>query len=157
MENLETILKNLSQTPSVLTIFIGDIPHEKWHQRRKPTKWTIHENACHLTVAEEMIFKRFQQFQKEEQPVFKPYLPDQTVKVDFSALDLIEQLGKFSKSRNDTMALLRTFDEHTWSRPAIHEEYETYNAAILARHTLMHDYFHMYRIEELWLTKDEYL
>ena len=32
-----------------------------------------------------------------------------------------------------------------------------YNFEIVLNHILFHDYWHMYRIEELWLTKDEYL
>jgi len=39
------------------------------------------------------------------------------------------------------------------SRP----EYENYSLFILVRHILMHNHWHMYRMEELWLTRDAYL
>ena len=44
-----------------------------------------------------------------------------------------------------------------WEKTATHPEYEQYSLIILARHILMHDHWHMYRMEELWLTRDEYL
>lgn len=36
-------------------------------------------------------------------------------------------------------------------------EYALYSLFILARHILMHDHGHIYRMEERWLTRDAYL
>ena len=49
------------------------------------------------------------------------------------------------------------FDVEHWTRKAKHKEYIEYTPYIMLRHILMHDHFHMYRIEELWLTTDEFL
>lgn len=43
------------------------------------------------------------------------------------------------------------------SRSARHPEYTLYTPYVMLRHMMMHDYLHMYRIEELWLTRPEYL
>jgi hypothetical protein len=54
-------------------------------------------------------------------------------------------------------ASLEAADGSTWQKTGIHPEYELYSLSILGRHILMHDFWHMYRIEELWLTRDAYL
>ncbi|MDA1119365.1 MAG: hypothetical protein O2887_02525 [Bacteroidetes bacterium] len=52
---------------------------------------------------------------------------------------------------------MKSFENDLWSKTAVHPEFNKYSHYILLRHAMMHDHFHMYRIEELWLTKDEYL
>jgi hypothetical protein len=44
-------------------------------------------------------------------------------------------------------------DEITWQKTAIPPEYENDSLYILTRHTLMHDHWHMCRMEGLWLTR----
>ena len=53
--------------------------------------------------------------------------------------------------------LIRSADKSIWIKEAEHPEYHIYTPYIMLRHRLMHDHFHMYRIEELWLTNEEYL
>ncbi|MDA0195055.1 MAG: hypothetical protein O2951_08420 [Bacteroidetes bacterium] len=55
------------------------------------------------------------------------------------------------------VSLVKSFENDLWSKTAVHPEFNKYSHYILLRHAMMHDHFHMYRIEELWLTKDEYL
>lgn len=141
----------------ILRNFMREIPKQEHMEERRKGKWTIHENACHLAQAEKMINARFKKFKEEGKPNFQPYLPGTTTVQNLLDLDLEEQLLLFASTRNETVDLLKEFDESTWGKDAIHPEYRKYNARILARHTLMHDHFHMYRIEELWLTKTEFL
>jgi len=53
--------------------------------------------------------------------------------------------------------LIASLPETVWEKRAVHLEFEFYTAGILVRHISMHDCWHMYRIEELWITKDEFL
>ncbi len=153
-----TLMTNLNSTPLLLRAFIGQIPVVLLKSRRKPNKWSIHEHACHLAQAEVMIQERFKKFKAEDQPEFNPYLPGNTISdKDLINLDLSEQLYQFEATRNQTLSLLKGFDDAMWSKEGKHPEYTNYSALILLRHLLMHDYFHMYRMEELWLTKQEYL
>ena len=55
------------------------------------------------------------------------------------------------------MELLSQLDDLDLVKEAKHDEYKKYNIEIKLNHMLFHDYWHIYRIEELWLTKDEYL
>ena len=148
----------LKRSPQFLNDLIAGIPSEMLKQRRIPGKWSIHEHVCHLAQAEEMIYNRFNVFDTSDLPEFLPYLPGETIDADHLInLSMEEELHKYESSRKQLIDLLISFDEGLWKKRAIHHEYSQYNAFILLRHTLMHDHFHMYRIEELWLTKDEFL
>ena len=70
---------------------------------------------------------------------------------------MTDVLDNFALYRNKEIDLLGSADDIMWQKRASHPEYESYSLYILARHTLMHDFRHMYRIEELWLTRDAYL
>ncbi len=155
---IQKMIVALSYTPDILFDFIKDIPKPERKKKRRPGKWSIHENACHLAQAEKMINQRFVLFTEEEQPQFDPYLPGDTVSDDgLMDLDLQAELNSFRELRKYTVAMLRFFNPEDWEKEASHPEYYRYNPKILLRHTLMHDHFHMYRIEELWLTKTEFL
>jgi hypothetical protein len=92
-------------------------------------------------------------------PVFQPYFPDkeddvtggldQLVPADLSAL--------FMQHRTALLEQLKIREKQFWSKKASHPEYREYTPYILLRHTLMHEHLHMYRIENLWLTNDEFL
>jgi hypothetical protein len=66
-------------------------------------------------------------------------------------------LDQFARYRASQLLLLESADKTTWKKTASHPEYDHYSLYILTRHILMHDHWHMYRMEELWLTRDAYL
>jgi hypothetical protein len=68
--------------------------------------------------------------------------------------EIIEQ---FKAMREKQLDLLKNVGPEDWEKMAFHPEYDQYGLLILARHVFMHDHWHLYRMEELWLTKDEYL
>jgi hypothetical protein len=105
-----------------------------------------------------MLLSRFQMFRDEEHPVIRPFLPGKSdPEDDLTAMDWDSAVADFSSLRGKMLELIGSFDEAVWGREASHPEYSRYTPYILARHVLMHDHWHMYRIEELWLTTDEYL
>ena len=158
MNEVNTLIECLSKSPLILREFIGKIPEEKLKNPRRKRNWTIHENACHLAQAEIMISERFLKFKREPEPDFNPYLPGKTLSDgNLIHLELGQQLNLFESQRLKTVELLKSYDDSIWNKKGKHPQYTEYNAHILLRHTLMHDHFHMYRIEELWLTKDHYL
>jgi hypothetical protein len=53
--------------------------------------------------------------------------------------------------------LARSCGPEAWEKPGVHPEYDQYSLEILLRHILTHDGWHMYRMEEIWLAKDESL
>ena len=152
-----TMINALSHSPAILADMLRDIPADLRKQHRRPGKWSIHEHTCHLAQADLMILERFRTFAREEHPVFTLYLPGTTVEDNLMDLDLEEQMASFTHSRATMVELLNSYSSNVWERSAEHPEYTQYSPYILLRHTLMHDHFHMYRIEELWLTRAEML
>ncbi len=158
MNDISLLIDSLVNAPVILYNLAASIPNQQLKQRRIKNKWTIHEHICHLAEAEGMIHNRFQEFKNNPAPVFDAYLPESNIKTDqLLDLDLNVQMQRFKRVRGLTVDLVKSFNQLIWDRQAIHEEYDDYGAYILLRHVVMHDYFHMYRIEELWLTKDKYL
>lgn len=152
------LIEQLESGPDCLRDLLGDIPNEMLKKQRRKGKWSMHEHFCHIVQADDMILDRFERFQNEEYPVFEPYLPDiGTNKVNLLELHIEAEMNRFFILRKKMIKLLKGFDPLTWQKSASHPEYIRYNPYILLRHTLMHQYFHMYRIEELWLTHDDFL
>ena len=159
MDEIRDLLKALSQTPRILSEFVQTIPGDKLDLRRGEGFWTIAEHVSHLAQVQPMLLGRFQRFVNEDRPEFVPYIPGNgqeepstPVRMEMSAA-----LEQFTRYRNEQLILLEEADDVTWQKTATHPEYEHYSLHILTRHALMHDHWHMYRMEELWLTRDAYL
>lgn len=158
MEDITDLIEGLSKTPKIIKNLIDSIPNDILKKRRIPNKWTIHKHLSHLFQAEIMIEHRFREFQLKVEPKFSKYSPELNENYDdWKEVDIYEQYNLFKKNRENTVTIVRSFNGLLWSRKTYHEEYKEYSAYILLRHVLMHDFFHMYRIEELWLIKDEFL
>ena len=106
-----------------------------------------------------MLLERFERFLAEERPEFVPFVPDKDNGEPAAPASMATPaaLRQFAEYRNRQLSLLENAGAAIWQRTAIHPEYEQYSTYILARHVLMHDFWHMYRMEELWLTRDAYL
>ena len=159
MKDMADLLEGMKRAPGVLSAFVDTIPEEKLDLRRGQGFWTIGEHVSHLAQVQPMLLERMERFLSEERPEFVPYIPgDGEEEPDTPPrMAMAEALAQFSAYRGKQVDLLASVDEAVWQRTAIHPEYEHYSLYILARHVLMHDYWHMYRMEELWLTRDEYL
>ncbi len=158
MKDIPDLLEGLKRSGHILRAFVHSIPNEKLNLRRGEGFWTIAEHVDHLAKVQPMLLKRIQRFMAEEKPVFVPYIPkDEPEDAPLSEISLTEALDAFDIGRVRQLDLLQGLDQQVWEKTATHPEYERYSLYILVRHILMHDHWHMYRMEELWLTKDEYL
>jgi hypothetical protein len=159
MPDIPELLAGLRATPIILREFVSTIPKNKLDLRRGDGFWTISEHVTHLAQVQQMLLDRFNRFMNEERPEFIPFIPCKGE--DQPAIpgktDIESALRQFEQCRNRQLALLEKADIAIWQRTASHPEYDQYSLSILTRHVLMHDHWHMYRIEELWLTKDAYL
>ena len=158
MEKAEIIIRQLEQGPALLRDLLDNIPEEKSKLQRMPRRWTIHEHACHLADVESMMYDRLLTFKNADYPVFEPFLPGSNA--DDSHLikaDIPGSLEHYARMRKKTVELARSLTPEDWRKEASHPQYECYTAKILLRHMLMHDYFHMYRIEQIWLTREAFL
>lgn len=162
-DDIRAILYCLAESPCILKSLIAGIPEELLKIRRIPNKWSIHEHACHLAEVQPMLLERLKRFKQEDEPDFQPYVPGATVTNEhLIRMNLGEQLQKFEEFRKEQILFFRSsfvkiVEYAGLEKPGKHQEYSLYTPHILMRHILMHDHLHMYRIEEMWLTKDEYL
>jgi uncharacterized damage-inducible protein DinB len=159
MKDIVELMEGLRQAPRVLVSFVETIPPEKLDQRRGEGFWTIAEHVSHLAQVQPMLLGRLERFTQEEHPRFVPYIPGAGEEEPNTPVRMaIDQaLAQFADFRTQQVALLDKVDADVRRKTAIHPEYEHYSFYILVRHILMHDYWHMYRMEELWLTRDDYL
>ena len=159
MEDIQNLLEALKGAPAILKGLIQNIPEERLDVRRGDGFWTIAEHLSHLAEVQPMLLKRIERFMNENHPVFVPYIPPggedgpQTP----ARMDTASALDQFARYREKQLALIEGVDDATMSKTATHPEYEAYTLHILIRHALLHDFWHMYRMEELWLVKDAHL
>ena len=158
MGDLPIIIRNLSTNGQILAYFINSIPKEQLFVQRRPGLWTIAEHVQHLADVQPMLLERIQRFEADDKPRFIPFVPDEEPDQPAPrSIDIDDALQRFDHVRLQQTDLLNRIDSTAWEKSASHPEYAQYNLYILIRHILMHDHWHMYRIEELWLTRDEYL
>jgi len=158
MTDIDILIDGLRKTPIILENLLKDIPKEILKVQRIPGKWSIHEHVCHFSQAEAMILNRFKIFKEKEDIEFEHYLPGTTTPVDeLMRLNMEEEIARFQQLRTSLIEVVSGFDTRIWKKQAKHPEYKLYTAYILLRHLQMHDHFHMYRIEQLWLTEDGFL
>jgi uncharacterized damage-inducible protein DinB len=159
MKDIPDLLDGLRQSGHILSEFVKTIPADKRNLRRGEGFWTIAEHVSHLAQVQPMLLERLQRFMDEDRPEFVPYIPggggEATDRPPL--MEISVALDSFRSHRQEQIALLEKADDTDWQKTAVHPEYELYSLYILVRHILMHDHWHMYRMEELWLTKDAYL
>lgn len=157
MESISDLLESLRRSPVILAGLVKSIPANRMTLRRGEGFWTITEHLSHLAQVQSMLLGRIERFIAEDHPEFVPFIPEGHEERTEVQLDAPAALEQFSSYRDRQVALLTGLDEAAWSKAATHPEYEQYSLSILGRHMLLHDFWHMYRIEELWLTRDAYL
>ena len=159
MKDIPDLMQGLESSVRILAEFVQSIPDDKMNLRRGGDFWTIAEHVSHLAQVQPMLLERLERFINEEHPEFKPYIPGKGEETsDFPPrMDMTSALDEFTAFRDKQVVILEKVDNIVWERTAAHPEYDKYSLYILTRHILMHDYWHMYRMEELWLTKDAYL
>lgn len=156
---VEEMLTCLEKTPAILKELVGSVPKTpSWRlkERQVEGKWSIHEHACHIVNSHHLMAERVKSFIENDAPSFKSYIPGKTTPPDeLLNMDLDQKMAEFPGLRSKFIDLVRSAPAEAWEKSAEHEEYSEYTLYIMLRHLLMHDHVHMYRMEELWLTRDK--
>ena len=155
MKDLKKIICCLGSTPEILKSLLTKIDSELYKKSIISDKWSIHEHACHLAVGDKFGFlKRIKLFIDEDTPTITP-LSGESFPVDFFInMDLKSALEEFIVLRKKVLKVSNNIEYSLWDKEGDHPEYKIYTPYIMIRHLLMHDFYHLYKIEELWLTKD---
>jgi hypothetical protein len=109
-------------------------------------------------MVDDIMVPRLEAFRTQQQPKIVPYIPSEAEETgSLLDMDLTKRLDHFDASRTRLIQAFNALAPADWDKRAEHPEYVEYTPKFMLRHLLMHDYLHCYRIEELWLTRDEYL
>jgi len=158
MNDKQDLLDGLGRSGRILSEFVKTIPADKMNIRRGEGFWTIAEHVSHLAQVQPMLLERLQRFMDEDRPEFVPYIPGDGQAEELPPqMELNAALEAFAHQRGRQITVLEKAKAAVWLKTAVHPEYEFYSLYILVRHILMHDHWHMYRMEELWLTRDAHL
>lgn len=154
----DAILRGLADSYAILSNFVAGIPEDALHEKRGEGFWSITEHVAHLAEVQPMGLGRINRMLDEDSPEFVPYFPAEDETAETPSPQPMEKiLADFKTGRDAIIERLSACSDADWQRTAIHPEYTQYGIHIFARHILMHDHWHMYRMEELFLTRDEYL
>ena len=154
MRDFEQILSCLEKTPEILAGLLTQIPGDLLKTKRLEHSWSIHEHACHIATGDGIgVLDRLRLFFDEECPVFLPlsgesFPPDHLMK-----MNLDQAIDGFFKERAEVVRRAKFLDASLLEKEGKHPEYGIFTPYVMLRHRLMHDYYHMYRIEDLWLAK----
>src|SRR6185369_5407014 len=150
MQDIPDLLETLRRSPKILSQFVLSIPESKLDLRRGEGFWTVAEHCSHLAQVQPMLLKRIERFMNEDKPEFVPYIPGggKEEPVSPPRMSIESALDQFAHFRASQLLLLESADDLAWKKSALHPEYEEYSLYILTRHVLMHDHWHLYRMEE---------
>jgi uncharacterized damage-inducible protein DinB len=157
IESIAPLVRSLRDSQKIIEDYVLSIPAETLAIKRKPGFWSIAEHVYHLAETQDMLFGRIRMFRTEARPKIMPYFPDanNTQKAEYESIRAA--LNAFETGRSAQCGEASLLLDADLAKQGEHPEYKQYNVYILLNHILFHDYWHMYRIEELWLTRDEYL
>jgi hypothetical protein len=152
--SVEDVLEQLERGPSLVVGLVREVPALLLRRRPEPSKWSAHENACHLAAVQPMFMARLQYMLDTPNPVITPYIPANDDPNDaLLKVDLDEAMERFVRERREMVARLRGLSLAQWGITAKHGEYSHYSVFIMFRHLALHDLYHAYRIEERLLYK----
>lgn len=156
-KNLNGLIQTLKDTPKIISNYISMIPEKDLDSKRGDNFWTIKEHLVHLDFVQDILFERILKFKNEDYPQIIPYFPkdEKNLLNKFNSINDI--LNSYQNKRDKQVVLINGLKKSDFDKEGTHDEYKKYNLEIILNHILFHDYWHMYRIEELWLTKDQYL
>lgn len=151
MDMVAVWLRSLKDNISILEDLCSSLSVESATVRRHEKFWTIEEHVAHLAEVQPMLLSRLEKFRDEKNPVMTPFIPEEGAFPGVPSLE--NSLAQFRQFRLRQLELIAHLGDEAFKNEGTHPEYTAYNLPILIRHIILHDQWHMYRMEELWLAK----
>src|SRR5215510_12104896 len=96
----DQLIEALDRGPGIVIPLIRQTPPSIVKRRPPSGKWSIHEHACHLVVAERLIAGRLDVMLRETRPVIRSYEPSRDDPEDsLLKVDLDESIGPYVAGR----------------------------------------------------------
>jgi hypothetical protein len=156
--NPSELIDALAASADILEQFIGRIPEDRMERKRGDGIWTVQDHLHHLTLVQPVMYKRIRAFKLEESPRIHAYNPGPEEEKERSVKHPTAELVRtFREWRTKQVELARSCGLEVWARSGDHPEFDAYSLEIVLRHIWSHDGWHIYRMEQIWLAKDEAL
>ncbi|HCM27743.1 MAG: hypothetical protein A2Z99_16490 [Treponema sp. GWB1_62_6] len=152
----KVFMKSLAMNKMILRQFVESMSDQEINRRIRDY-WTIYEHLEHLVETQEISLRRVEIFIEQESPAIVPFVPDETPNTPAIRKPVSELLQVFDSFRDKQLKLIGKAPKEVWRKVGTHGQYSNYSFEILLRHTLLHDSFHMARMEQLWIMKEEFL
>lgn len=150
-------LITLKNIPEIINSFISRINESDFDRKLNPESWTIREHLYHICGVQKMLLKRIETIKNDIDPVIEPYFPQNDNSIGSKYDSISAALIEYKTLRNYQIELIESCSEEELLKEALHKEYKKYNIPIIVTHMIFHEYWHMYRIEELFLTSDDFI
>lgn len=151
------LLETLRTLPAVVEPWFRAIPVDRLDLRRTAEAWTLREHLYHVAAVQPMLLGRMNLLRDEAHPVIVPYFPQNEPALADRYPSVDAAFDAYRRLRVEQLTLLESVPDAVWSKAATHPEYERYDLGLVVHHLVFHEYWHFYRTEELWLTRDDYL
>jgi len=152
----ENLLKTFQALPEIIQTYFTNIPENLLDKKRNENSWTIREHLYHIVNVQEMLYLRMLKIKDEESPIITPYFPENELEAVIPYESIKQAFLYYKEIREKQISLINQLAESDFKKEAKHDEYTRYNIPIIINHMIFHEYWHMYRIEDIWLTRDEY-
>ena len=148
-------IETLKQLPKIIENFVKNIPNGKLDVKRNESSWTIREHLNHIIQVQKMFMERIRKIKIEKKPVIEPFFPDND-NLEIKNVEMKELFKIYKNYRKKQIKEIKNCTKKEFNKKAEHGEYTEYSIPILIRHIIFHEFWHMYRIEEILYIKDEY-
>ena len=150
--NKKLLLATLSELPNIIEMYVSNIPVEVIDIKRTSTAWTIREHIYHIVSVQQLLYERIDYIRTSEKAIITPFFPENQVDTNQRYKNLDAAFNEYKALRKRQITLLKKLSTKDFLKEAEHGEYTQYNIPIVLNHMISHEYWHMYRIEELWIT-----
>ena len=151
--NKNYFINELKASIEVLRDLVESVPEERIYFKKSQEIWSVQEHINHLALVQTALLKRIENAIESKNPKVIPYIPDYNKEKKLNTKTVNELLITIEEYRKRQIELINNANETRLDKKIDHPEYIKYDFKILLRHIIIHDYFHMYRIEELAFLK----
>jgi hypothetical protein len=148
------LIDTFEKLPGIVADYVARIPDADRIRSRGEGIWPVKEHIYHIAGVQEMLYGRMVLIRDRENPVITPYFPQNEGDRGEKFPSVEKALAHYAEYRKKQLTLIGELRTADLEREARHEEYTQYTIPLLINHMVFHEYWHMYRIEEIWLTRD---
>lgn len=155
MSDTTTLISALETAPGVIIPLIREVPPQILRRRPSVGKWSVYENAVHLSQSDVAFRARLDLILAEPEPFIK--VIENSAEDEAGAMlevDLDTSLERYVRERASLVERLKTLSPAEWQKTAVHEAFDHYSVFIMFRHLYLHEMHHASVIEQLLLKND---